>query len=426
MLSNNDSSASGYFMDSFEGISQKFTDVEILNTSTTNVVARAKRYGRWWLLKTLNEKVANEAAYQQRLRKELELLMQLQHQHIVATVGMEHVKGLGRSIVMEYIEGKTLKEWLQAPRPRKERRAIAMELLDAVAYIHAKGIVHRDLKPENIIITANGDNLKLIDFGLADTDSHTILKQPAGTRNYMSPEQLQTAVADVRNDIYSLGIIFSQMNLGYGSIIKRCLSPIDSRYQNVAELKDAVKKHERRNVLLAWSFLLLVVFALAIIVGAQTVRVKTLSQQVSKSHQEQREIQSTVSSLNDSLSQVAVSHQALQQKQQAEEAKRQRVEKAIADGERVVDRALRAAGVKQHLDTLSSIVYLKMDVFNRMNDGSKACNDYLKGLGTRFSESEKAEITNALVVYDGNKIKEIMNRYTKLMETYDRAIMQGN
>ena len=65
-----DSSASGYLTDSFEGISQVFTDVEILSTSEVNVVAKAKRYGRWWLLKGLRQEVAQEAGYQQRLRKE--------------------------------------------------------------------------------------------------------------------------------------------------------------------------------------------------------------------------------------------------------------------------------------------------------------------------------------------------------------------
>ena len=135
MQSDYDGSASGYIVDSFEGISQEFTDVEILNTSETNVVARAKRYGRWWLLKGLNRQVANEVAYQQRLRKELELLMQLQHPFVVAATGLEHVDGVGDCIVMEYVEGKTLKEWLQAAHPRKERRRVAMEMAEAVGYI---------------------------------------------------------------------------------------------------------------------------------------------------------------------------------------------------------------------------------------------------------------------------------------------------
>ena len=70
-----DSSASGYLVDSLEGISRKCPDVTVFNTSDVNNVAKAKRYGCWWLLKGLNKQVVNETAYIQRLRKELELLM---------------------------------------------------------------------------------------------------------------------------------------------------------------------------------------------------------------------------------------------------------------------------------------------------------------------------------------------------------------
>ena len=262
-----DSSVSGYLSDSFEGLSQVFTDVEILNTSEVNVVAKAKRYGRWWLLKGLQQGIANEAGYQQRLRKELEILMQLQHPNIVSAFALEKVDGLGLCIVMEFIEGSTLKEWLQGETQRQTRQRIARELTEAVGYIHTKGIVHRDLKPENIIITHNGENVKLIDFGLADTDSHAVLKQPAGTPRYMSPEQMQDSIADVRNDIYSLGIIFQQMKLGLGyrSIIKRCIQPIDRRYPNVQTLQKTVVRQKAR---VRWGMILAVALILLITIGA--------------------------------------------------------------------------------------------------------------------------------------------------------------
>ena len=130
-----DSSASGYILDSFEGISQTFTDVEILSTSEVNVVAKAKRYGRWWLLKGLRKEVAAEAGYQQRLRKELEILMLLQHPNVVAAYGMEVVEGLGRCIVMEYVDGVTLKEWLAEKPSRRMRIRVMLEIADAVAYV---------------------------------------------------------------------------------------------------------------------------------------------------------------------------------------------------------------------------------------------------------------------------------------------------
>ena len=423
-----DSSTSGYLLDSFEGISRQFTDVTILNTSKVNIVAKAKRYGRWWLLKGLNKQVANETAYIQRLRKELELLMQLDHPFVVSTVGLEMVEDLGNCIVMEYVEGTTLKEWLREKHTYKDRKRIAIQLGEAVDYIHTKGIVHRDLKPENIIITKNGNNVKLTDFGLADSCSYAILKQPAGTPQYMSPEQMQTAVADVRNDIYSLGIVYSEMNLGYGfkHIIHRCLKPIELRYQNVSELRNAIRKQEKITAIFAWSAIVLLVVVAAFIIVTQTLRISELRQQMSHNKQEQIGIQETVSSLNDSLEQLTATHLELLQKQQAQEAERKRVDNAIKNGKIVIDHAIKAAGVMQHLDTLKSFSNLNIEIFKRIHESGVAYNRYLTTISSEFSENEIAEITNALAVYDGNRITKIMNRYTQLKNDYDKSIMQGN
>ena len=423
-----DSSTSGYLLDSFEGISRQFTDVTILNTSKVNIVAKAKRYGRWWLLKGLNKQVANETAYIQRLRKELELLMQLEHHFVVTTFGLEMVEDLGNCIVMEYVEGTTLKEWLKEKHTRKDRKRIAIQLGEAVDYIHTKGIVHRDLKPENIIITKNGNNVKLIDFGLADTCSYAILKQPAGTPQYMSPEQMQTAVADVRNDIYSLGIVYSRMNLGYGfkHIIHRCLKPIELRYRNVSELRNAIRKQDKTTTIFAWVAIILLVVATAFIIVAQTLRISELKQQMSHNKQEQMEFHETVSSLNDSLERTTATLLELSQKQQAQEAERKRVDNAIKNGKIVIDNAIKAAGVMQHLDTLKSFSNLNMEIFERIHESSVAYNRYLTKISGEFSENEIAEITNALAVYDGNRITKIMNRYTQLKNDYDKSIMQGN
>ena len=423
-----DSSTSGYLLDSFEGISRQFTDVTILNTSKVNIVAKAKRYGRWWLLKGLNKQVANETAYIQRLRKELELLMQLEHHFVVSTVGLEIVEDLGNCIVMEYVEGTTLKEWLREKHTYKDRKRIAIQLGEAVDYIHTKGIVHRDLKPENIIITKNGNNVKLTDFGLADSCSYAILKQPAGTPQYMSPEQMQTAVADVRNDIYSLGIVYSEMNLGYGfkHIIHRCLKPIELRYQNVSELRNAIRKQEKITAIFAWSAIVLLVVVAAFIIVTQTLRISELRQQMSHNKQEQIGIQETVSSLNDSLERLTATHLELLQKQQAQEAERKRVDNAIKNGKIVIDHAIKAAGVMQHLDTLKSFSNLNIEIFKRIHESGVAYNRYLTTISSEFSENEIAEITNALAVYDGNRITKIMNRYTQLKNDYDKSIMQGN
>ena len=428
MTDHYDSTASGYISDCYEGVSREFTDVETLSASEVNIVAKGKRYGRWWLLKGLNQRVTNEAAYRQRLRKEFELLMLLQHPYVVATVGLEDVEGLGLSIVMEYVEGPTLRQWLQEKHPRKERRRIARQLAEALAYVHSKGVVHRDLKPENIIITNTGDNVKLIDFGLADTDSHTFLKQPAGTQQYMSPEQMQTAVADVRNDIYSLGVVYGQMNLGldFRHIIKRCQRPIARRYQNVALLLDDIQRRGSVRSALLWTMLVLLIVVLVFAVLLQSAKVKELSQQMTSNQHEQIGIHETVASLNDSLVGVTATYQELLEKQQRQDKKRGRVDAAINEGKTAIDRAYRAAGVARHLDTLSNLAYLNMNIFNRIHDGDAARNQYLDKIRNEYSENEMVEITNALVVYNDNRMKNLVMRYTKIKEEYDKAIMQGD
>ena len=377
---NTDSSASGYLNDSFEGIEKVFTDVEILSTSEVNVVAKAKRYGRWWLLKGLAKEKAQEAGYQQRLRKEFELLMQLQHQNIVSAIGLESVEDLGECIVMEYVDGMTLKEWLTTSPSITNKRKIAKELIDAVSYLHSKGIVHRDLKPENILITRNGEYVKLIDFGLADADSYAILKQPAGTAEYMSEEQKVTAVADVRNDIYSLGVIFDKMNIGYTNIINRCKLPVNKRYQNMSELqKDFNGKSTQQKRYIVFGIVLLIVI-LAGVIG------HTASKDYEKNN----------------------------------------VDEVVNKGLEYVDKRMEDTGISQHLDTLSSLIYFKPEYFERLNEGMDAIDDYMNQIKQDYSEEELAEIRERLTSHQNEKQKEWGQTYNKMKEEYDRSVMQGD
>lgn len=207
------------------------------------MLVRAKRFGRWWVLKGVNPDTSNKSAHEQMLGKEFETLMQLQHPNIVTVHSLETVEGLGVCIVMEYVDGKRLSD---VELSKADKLRVLDELLCAVAYCHSMGIVHRDLKPGNILISRNGGHVKLIDFGLSDSDSSAVLKQPAGTPDYMSPEQSVEDVADARNDIYSIGVIMEKMEFGkaYKSIVKKCKQPISSRYQRIEELTEDVMKRE--------------------------------------------------------------------------------------------------------------------------------------------------------------------------------------
>jgi len=402
MAYDNDNSASGYLTDAYEGISQVFTDVEILSTSEVNVVLKAKRYGRWWLLKGLQKDVSNQSSYQQRLRKEFEILMQLQHPHVVSTYGIEDIEGYGRCIVMEYVDGPTLKEWLNDKPSRQLRLKVAHELIDAVAYIHTKGIVHRDLKPENIIVIPNGSNVKLIDFGLADTDSHTILKQPAGTPHYMSPEQMQTAVADVRNDIYSMGVILQQLDLGlrYHYIINWCMQPIDRRYQNAQELLNSMRSTEERvKRTFAWTGGLIVA-SLLILIGWQLWRTKgqgdRLVEQNATYQQEQKIQQQHMAQLTDSIAELKAYNKRVKEKEETVEARRIHVKEAIDKGVAIIDKTMRETKIDQHLDTLSNFIYIWPDFTRRSQSGFRATETYLRQIKSSFNDNERAQIADAM------------------------------
>lgn len=236
-------------MDSYSGIvieesrrSEQFSDFTPIPCKGFNLLCKAKRYGRWWVLKGLKEQYRQDENYKNLLHKEFDILISLQHPNIVSAYSMEEIPEMGTCIVMEWIDGITLEHW-SGRKPEGE--GIFLQLLDAVHYIHAKQIVHRDLKPSNIMITHNGNHVKLIDFGLSDTDDFAILKQPAGTQGYISPEQIVSQQADIRNDIFSIGCILEKILPGkpYTAIIKRCKVPIAQRYANVDELKADFMAH---------------------------------------------------------------------------------------------------------------------------------------------------------------------------------------
>lgn len=252
--------ASGFFFPPSDTASNQFCELTEVSVSGFNILVRAKRDGRWWILKSLNPVVRNNEVYQALLHKEYDIMSHIQHPGVVEVTGIEHVEGYGECLVMEWIDGVTLEEWLRQPHSRSERVHVAGQLLRVLEFVHDKQVVHRDLKPSNIMITRNGGVLKLIDFGLSDADSYTVLKNPAGTEGYVSPEQQEGGLTDVRNDIYSVGIILDKMhlNLSYRIAIKRCLRPMEERYPNVGVMRQRIHQLHR-GLLALWIALVLLV-----------------------------------------------------------------------------------------------------------------------------------------------------------------------
>lgn len=428
-----DSEASGDIVDPFAGIDRKFTEVSIMHTSDNNVVSKAKRYGRWWVLKSIVPEKAGQTVHLIRLRKELEVMMQLNHSGIVSAVGLEKVNG-SECIVMEYVDGCTLGEWLKTMPRKQQRFSVACQLVEAVAYIHSKNIVHRDLKPENILITHNGNNVKIIDFGLADTDSHAILKQPAGTHHYISPEQETTDSPDVRNDIYSLGVILRQMQLGYPAIVRKCLRPMAKRYQTAHELLEALRQREnltRWNTLLSTAVICFIIILVSMGLWLYPSRVAVNNDNPSPTPQVSAKPATAVPA--DSPTQErpqtqptqVVTTQPEQMPAATTDVVAKEMERCIREGRQAIDKSMADTHITQHLDTLSDFAYIRPEIIAHINDGTKTCEEFLARTKGKFAESEVNEIEDALTRYAGKKLKEWMNRYNKLKEKYDQKTLQG-
>ena len=219
----------------------------------------ASRYGKKYVLKCLKADYLYPPLYRQALAKEFEIGLQLDHPCICRTIGMEDIGLLGPAIVMERVDGCTLKELIERQALTKPlARKLAGQVADAMGYLHSRQTIHRDLKPSNIMVTHNGHDVKLIDFSLADGDAFNVLKQPAGTSGYIAPEQLQPgAKADVRADIYSLGKVMEDMSRATGDRLMGHVAALCMRRDaakrppNVARLKALARQTRTQARLLA-------------------------------------------------------------------------------------------------------------------------------------------------------------------------------
>lgn len=233
-----------------------FSDISLISRSEVNFIAKGIRYGKWFAIKGLNELYRTNEACLSMLRKEFELLLQIHHPNVCQVFSIETIPDYGLCIVMEYVDGKELQRWLQSKPSLKDRLRVSGEIADAIDYIHSNEIVHRDLKPENIIITHIGGRPKLIDFGLSDSHSFAVLKQPAGTVSYIAPEQISSSVPDGRNDIYSLGMILKLLlpEKRFKETIASCLKEAASRPEKAQQVQQRLLRDNKRSQSKPWIY----------------------------------------------------------------------------------------------------------------------------------------------------------------------------
>ena len=213
------------------------------------------RLGRTVAIKMLRSDLARDPSFLTRFRREAQSAAGLNHHAVVAVYdsGEDIAVETGGArvdvpyIVMEYIEGETLRDILddEGKLAPDEAARVTMGILSALDYSHEKGIVHRDIKPANVMLTRGG-SVKVMDFGiaraLADTSATmTSAQAVVGTARYLSPEQAQGETVDARSDLYSAGCVLFELLTGRTPFVGE---PVSLVYQHITDQPQAPSVYE--------------------------------------------------------------------------------------------------------------------------------------------------------------------------------------
>lgn len=201
------------------------------------------RLGRPVAIKLLRADLAADETFQERFRREAQSAASLNHPSIVAVYDTGEATDPSGAhvpyIVMELVEGRTLRDVLRDGRKILPERALSItaDILSALDYSHRAGIIHRDIKPANVMLTPDG-KVKVMDFGIARAiaDTSSAMTQTAaviGTAQYLSPEQARGETVDARSDIYSTGCVLYELLTGRPPFVGD--SPVSVAYQHVRE-----------------------------------------------------------------------------------------------------------------------------------------------------------------------------------------------
>ena len=227
----------------------------LIKDGTLSRLYRVTRDGKYFIIKTSKD---GSGMMQSLVRREYELSIGLSHPNIVNLFTYEYDTPVGEGIVMEYIDGCSLNEFLSKNPSMKLRRKVLEQLFAAVAYLHDKGVIHNDLKPENIMLRQSDNTLKIIDFGLSENDAFFLTKHLGCTPEYASPELKKGENVDCRSDIYSLGLLAKDILRGRCVHMWKTATHVNKakRYETVAQMEKAL--YRGRNLLLVLGIVALI------------------------------------------------------------------------------------------------------------------------------------------------------------------------
>lgn len=207
-------------MDKYIGrlLDNRYEILEVIGTGGMAVVykARCHRLNRLVAIKILKDEYSQDGDFRRRFHAEAQAVAMLNHPNIVSVFDVS-TSGDADYIVMELVEGMTLKQYMEIKGVLTWREALhwSMQIAKALEHAHNSGIVHRDIKPHNVMILKNG-SAKVTDFGIARIMSaqSTLTKEALGSVHYISPEQAKGGRVDNRSDLYALGVVMYEMLTG--------------------------------------------------------------------------------------------------------------------------------------------------------------------------------------------------------------------
>ena len=255
-----------------EGQYEEF-GIEELCRHSRRVLWLSVRDGRRVVYKGLTEDLRDHPEEIASLRKEYSLGLRMDCEGVVRYYSFELHPQLGPVIVMEYVDGYTLQDYLNKGRsdgselpPLHERLKISMDIAESLAMIHGGGVLHRDLKPDNILIRKRDLRPKIIDFGHADAEDFMIYKNSVGTSQYGSPEQQVPSGGSMAGDIYSFGKILEKLlpEPQYRSIVDACISDDESGRPDIKWIRERLSNSRGGRLRWVWIICIVVVVSLVV------------------------------------------------------------------------------------------------------------------------------------------------------------------